>query len=146
MPVNRLPITGPPQAYDTFRIRAPITSHYRPATCAEVNCPHWANGWATAVDTTSELGQDQADYIRHRSGRHYTESRPGPGLIRFEFPAGQTCFRSADHVVALERDPVFVRHHGVPHIRVAATRQFDRADQWVEEFADHQQRLATERE
>lgn len=135
----------PPHARLTFAILQPRSTHFRRATCAEVECPHMVTGWVTTVDEATELGAMQAHYIRREAGRSFTEARGEDGLTSFTFPAGQPCFRQADHRISLEREPIFVRregdHRGNP--RAAEARVFARADQWVDDFASHQDRLAT---
>ncbi len=67
-----------------FNMSKPKNTHTRPATCLEVNCPPYLNGWDTIVPTNS----DDAEYIRHDVMQRFTEYREGP-LSRFRFPAGQ---------------------------------------------------------
>ena len=148
---NRVPLAGPPGAYDAYRLSAPIQTHRRPATCAEVECKHHLEGWVTRVDEATTDGRRLSDgafvggsiaaaWIRNMSDRHYSEHRDPTGLTVFTFPAGQDCFRVADHTVPLEREPFYTRTRGsAPH----AVTGYDRADQWVDDFAANQDRLST---
>jgi hypothetical protein len=142
--VTHPPRTAPPELYRTFAISAPLSSHWRDATCAEVECTSSAQGFTVTCDLRTELGLRQARYIRDHSGRSWTHEVLGSGvMIRFSFPAGQRCF--AQHRVPLEREPIFVVRNG-DHRGVgrgpAGKRVFDRPEHWVETFAEHQQGLA----
>src|SRR3954464_496881 len=69
--------------------------HYRPATCAEVECPQWAHGWITRVPR----GTDLETYLESGvHGRRFTETTGlGAGEREFLFGPGQECFRSSTH-------------------------------------------------
>lgn len=139
--MNRIQPVGPVQAYKTYSVIAPVATHFRAATCAEVDCPNHVNGWRTVVDERLELGQRQAHYIRRESRRKYTEQRGEDGLTTFEFEAGQTCF--AQHKTRLARPETFLVRGG-DHRGSAGlgTYRHSRAADWVEDFALHQQGIA----
>lgn len=142
--VNRiLPRLGADKV-KTYQLLAPVSTHRRPATCAEVECQAHAFGWRTTVDESNMLGQAQAHYIRRESGRSFTESRGQDGLTAFVFVAGQKCF--GEHTVTLERDPIFVVKDGDFRGNPRGTRPriHDHPEHWVEDFAEHQDRIATE--
>ena len=65
--------------YKTYRAVAPVKTHFRPATCAEVDCQNYVNGWKTVVPSSS----DHAQYIRSadfKRSYHYTERAAEGGL------------------------------------------------------------------
>lgn len=133
-----LPVT----AVKSFGIKAPRATHFRPATCAEVDCPMHLDGWQSVIDESTELGQEQAYYIRNGSRRRFTEDRNlMPGVTVFVFEAGQTCFRQ--HEQRLDRPELFIVRggdwRGNP---TGERRQHANGDDWVDEFANHQDRLA----
>ena len=70
------------------------------------------------------------------------EVRNPLGLTEFTFEAGQTCF--VEHRVPLEREPLYVVRDGDwrGNPRGTAPRIHTRPDDWVDDFAEHQQRLA----
>jgi hypothetical protein len=140
-PINRPTPQLPAQAMKTYQLVAPITTHYRSATCSEVACPAHQQGWSTLVDETTPLGRRQAAYIRIQAGRQFTEERTPEGTT-FAFPAGQRCFRP--HQVSLEREPLYIVRDGDwrGNPRGTKPRQHTRAENWVEDFATHQQTLA----
>lgn len=134
----------PVQAVKTYEIQAPASTHFRPSTCAEADCPNFAGGWASVVDESTELGQQQAHYIRNQAGRRYSEDRNrAPGLTVFVFEAGQTCF--ATHRQRLDRPEIFlVRDGDWRGNPTGAVRPHVNADDWVDDFANHQDQLASQ--
>ena len=141
--VFRLEPNLPVGAYRTFSVRSPISTHTRIASCLEVDCPAMERGWVTTVDESTLLGQRQAHYIRNASARHYTESRTAGGRVAFTFPPGQKCFQ--EHRVSLERPEIFTARPGDWRIRPARHDIYvhKRADDWLDEFATNQDKLAT---
>jgi hypothetical protein len=124
----------------TYQILSPRPTHFKDAGCEEARCRHMRDGWKSIVDEATELGRQQADYIRRISGRSFTESRDETGLTVFVFAAGQRCFRQ--HTVKLEREEIYVvrggDHRGNPR---GERRVHGRPEEWVEDFAEHQERL-----
>lgn len=122
----------PVGAMKTYSVAAPLETHWRDATCEEVGCPNFEHGWMTAVDESTDLGQAQANYIRHGAGRHFVE-RGTPTHTEFLFEAGQRCF--AAHQVPLERDPLLLvrmgdwRGYGPARVHV-------RPGDWIEDMQE----------
>jgi len=116
--------------HKAYQIVAPVSTHFRKATCKEVECRGYVNGWVTRVLPDSP----QALYIRAHSGRRFIESRNEDGTASFTFPPGQMCFRASDHHVSLEREPIYVVRD-----RDAVSRR--ESHNWVDDFATHQQSL-----
>jgi len=137
----RITPQAPPQFYKTYQIVSPISTHYRTGTCEEFGCLAHQHGWQTGVDESTELGQRQAHYIRALSGRRFVERRTEIGLTAFTFEAGQKCF--AEHKVPLDRPELYVVRggdfRGNPRNEV---RKHSGADSWVNDFAEHQDRIA----
>jgi hypothetical protein len=129
----RIPPLMPASAYKTFEVSQPLQTHFRPATCQEVDCDAYARGWQTTVDTATPLGVKQANYIRLVSGRHFTFTETGT-LVAFVFAPGQKCF--AQHRVSLEREQFFIArggdHRGNP--RQEGRVHANPAD-WVDDFS-----------
>ena len=126
----------PPGAFRSFTILAPVSTHFRPATCEEVRCEQHVHGWATTVETAGP----QDHYIRRESGRSFTvEVLPG-GLTRFTFEPGQACFRSGDHKVRLEREEIYVARAGDWRGTDGDVIRHSGSADWVDEFATLQDR------
>jgi hypothetical protein len=132
----------PASDYKTYQILQPKATHWRKATCEEIRCAAGENGWRSVIDESTELGQRQAYYIRKQSGRKFSEEKLPNGLTQFSFPSGQNCF--ADHQERIEDRPelYFVKggdKRGNP--RGTPTRQHTKAEFWVEDFQENQDKL-----
>lgn len=142
--LSRVAPVGPARAYQTFQAAAPVATHWRKATCAEVECPHYTHGWATTV-----LPGSEEEALIRRAGRHWQdEVRGGPwpdegGFLRFVFAPGQPCFAAHRHRVPLERPPLFVVRDGDWRGGAGLIRRHTRGADWVEDFAEHQDKLIT---
>lgn len=124
--------------YRTYQIIAPAATHFRPATCAEIQCGAHVNGWKTIVASDSP----QAQYIRSgSSGRTYTATQPVLGMTEFVFPAGQQCFAASNHRVPLERDPLYRVRDGA-----SAPITHTRPELWTEDLAGHLDKVKRIRE
>lgn len=140
--VHRIIPVLPAQAYKTYQIVAPRSTHFRPGTCEEAECGAHARGWRTLVDESTDLGQQQAHYIRMLSGRRFTAERTAEGLTAFTFAPGQTCFQQ--HQVPLEREPHYLVRGGDFRGNPGGARPYQhvKGDDWVDDFAEHQNRIA----
>ena len=140
-PVNRIAPKLPARDMQTFEIASPVSTHTRPGTCEEVECQAYANGWKMVIDLGTDLGQKQAYYIKHHSGRSYTVESQQDGLVTLIFKADQPCFQ--EHRVRLERPEIYrVKggdFRGNPLKTI--TRVHKKPEFWVEEFAENQERL-----
>lgn len=130
-----------PEAFQTFQAVAPKETHTVPATCEEVECDQYANGWKMKIDISTPLGQQQARYIKYDSGRSYTVYDQRDGLVTLMFQSGQECFQ--EHRRAIERDPIFrvKGGDGRGNPLRTPTRVHKRAEFWVEEFALNQDKI-----
>ena len=129
----------------TFRISSPIATHYRPASCADVDCSAHLHGWRTTVDIGTDLGREQAAYIRAHAGRRHVEPTEDGRLVAFTFEPGQVCFAAADHRVPLDRPEIFRTSIG-PALGVDDIVHTLRPDQWVDDFATHLDGIRAARE
>lgn len=123
-------------AYQTYAWAAPRDTRIK-SVCEEVGCLAWLHGWETVINEATELGARQAACIRHQSGRTFRESRTAEGLTVFRFEAYQRCF--ANH----ETRPAvwWVRGGDWRQDRGLIRRHVSGRD-WVEDFAEHQDRIA----
>ena len=104
--IRRL-IRTPVEHQRTFQIDQPLETHFRRATCQEVECKAYAFGWKMGFDLTDPDKVAAARAIRDKSGRTFTVELvdalgPNPKVI-LTFAAGQRCFQT--HRVPLEREP-----------------------------------------
>lgn len=137
----RIPPAMGPENYKSYQIRRPWATHWVPATCEAAGCLNHLQGWQTVVPADSP----QADYIRHDRSRRHAETQEA-GLSTFTFEAGQTCF--TQHKVPADRQEIFVVKDGDwrGNPRGTAPRIHQNADDWVEDFALHQDRIKTQLE
>jgi hypothetical protein len=140
MTLIRFPRSMTERKKDEYSINRPLPTHWRPATCAEVNCPHYLHGFQTVVDEHTTLGQAQANYIRHDRTRQHKETRRPDGLTVFSFEPGQRGFAPhCDHKLPLEITPLFEQRAG----GIALARL--PFPEWADQFNDHMERAAGNR-
>lgn len=143
-PTNRIKPRLPVQAYTSWEVRAPLAQtqdFWRKATCAEVDCPRYLGGFVARIDETTTLGQAQATYLRKDRTRRAVESRD-TGLTVFTYGPGTICFKADEHLVRTERPSLFIRRGGDWRATTEPATTYARPEQWVEDFAAHQNRLA----
>lgn len=94
----------------------PLSTHWRRASCAEVECEQWQRGWVVVLDPAAPAYAELRRAI-DASGRRYritttdavNEERGmvlPPGLEAAVFDGGQTCFR--EHLLPLDREPLYI--------------------------------------
>lgn len=134
--MNRLEPALPTGAMQTYQAAA-VSDKTVVAACQSVGCTAYQLGWDTVVDEETMLGQRQAAYIRQSAGRSFRELRTEAGLTVFRFDAYQRCF--ADHET---RPAVYLVRGGDHRANTGLIRKHVDPDDWVEDFAEHQDRLA----
>jgi len=144
--LNRITPKLGPAAFKSYSLRAPLSTHWRKATCEEYECDSYLHGWVTVVDTATELGQQQAHYIRHDRSRRCHEETTGTSLVSFTYPPGQEMFPcpAHDHHVGVGRPPLMLvtggDWRGNPRGTPAVAHR--RIEDWIDDCATHQDRLA----
>lgn len=139
--INRMPPRMGTRSYLTFAARTPLATHSRKATCAEVGCKAWTEGMTIPL-----TGIDPAlEHTARHSGRHFREVDGvmyGLGVGRYlVFAPGQPCFVSHKHRVSLERAAFYFVGRG-DYRSFDIQRATPRNEQdWVDQFANHQQQL-----
>lgn len=135
--MNQPPI-GPSAAYQTYSIKAPLSTHFRPATCEEVGCPDYQYGWKVHLEGVPENLRSTA----LNSGRKYTVEQEGPGLTWIVYEAGQKCFQHRKHRTRLERPELFlVRGGDVRGNPTGEQRIHKRAEDWIEDLHEHTDKI-----
>jgi hypothetical protein len=110
----------------------PLATHWEVATCEDVDCPAWLNGWKTILPADSDLIS-----VLKRAGRTYTEARAEGGMIEFTFAAGQPCFRASMHRQQTERPGLYI--HGQENQGQRVVKE----DEWQERFEETMDGLAS---
>jgi hypothetical protein len=138
----RMPTALPVTAMQTHVIAAPLATHWRTATCEEVQCAAYLNGWKLAL-----TGLDEGDIWQARNcGRRYVEvpDDGGPVLV---FEPGQPCFKTSKHRIRTDRPELFVvrggDHRGNP-LKIPDQR-FSGPDAWQDHMATHLEKIQNRR-
>jgi hypothetical protein len=133
-----------PGAYQTYRISAPTKTHWVSATCAEIECEPYMNGWTSSLDISTPQGMQTAQAIKDKYKQgSYTVQVLDSGLVQFKFIAGLPCFKSSMHKRQIGPDILLVQggdYRGNP--RGIATRVHTKPEFWAEDFAENQLKLA----
>lgn len=129
---------GPAWAYRTYRMLSPM-SHRRPATCEEVECKWWMNGWTSLLDVSDPKQAGQANWIRLHSKRHFTVTQDGT-CVTFTFQPGQNCFNKhtipyKPHLFLVQGGDWRGNPRSVPVVRHSGVQA------WVDDFAENQQAI-----
>ena len=127
----RLPPQGPVQVYQTFSVRTRSDRAVK-TVCEKVGCPAWRQGWESVIDERTDLGKQQAAYIRTQSGRTFREQKTAAGLTVFRFESGQRCF--AEHQTRPEL--YLVRDGDYRGNPTGRRRVHTRAADWVEHMQE----------
>lgn len=136
--VDRIEPVGLPGAYQTYAVKSPLTTHYVPATCEEVRCEDYLNGWMVKLPGLSP----QLIHAAKNAGRHYREIEIEHGVMALVFEAGQPCFRASTHRKPNGRPEIFIKRKGDFRTPRSPVTRFKRAEDWRDDFGEHQERLA----
>ncbi len=129
----------PVQAMKTYSISAPQRTHWRPATCAEVDCPNHLHGWRVRVEGLPP----ELLHTAKTSGRRYEVLDVTEGETWLVFEPGQVCFQASQHKLPTGRPELYVVRGGDWRGNPTGERRIHtRPELWVEDFGEHQQRLA----
>lgn len=107
-PLNRVTPALPAAQMQTFAFIAPAETHWRKATCAEVECGAYLNGWTL---NTAGLAEQDVHLAKH-AGREFVATEGPDGGETLTFAAGQPCFRASAHRLRLDREEIFLKHGG----------------------------------
>lgn len=140
--INRIQPKLPVQLVKTYGILAPRTTHYRKATCEEVNCKAFMNGWSTTLDESVQYQRNLAEWIRSQREWKYRDTKDEHGKTVFWFPAGQKCFNYLEHEKRLDRPELYIVRGGDWRANTGVIRRHDKGEHWVEDFAEHTETLA----
>lgn len=129
-----------PQAYQTYAYSRGRDIR-RKAACQEVGCEAYRHGWESAFDESTELGRQQAHYVRTQSGRTFREYRSEAGLTVFRFEPYQRCF--ADHQTIAE---AFYVRGGDWRLNQGLIRRHANGRDWAEDMAEQLDTIRTAQE
>lgn len=102
------------------------------ASCRDVECEAWKNGFILPIDERTVLGKNQAKYLRSREcGRDHVEKHRANGITEFIFPVGTYCF--VQHKVRPEQFLTRIENHNSVVVG---------AEQWAYEFQETTELIA----
>jgi len=137
-----------PSRQQDFRIRRPLKTHWEDVTCREFGCPNYVQGWMTILPQADDL----CDWIRYKSGRHFSERTEGE-LTEFTFPPGQECFSQLNPKTKHRRptrEPIYehARNRGLSLVLsggeltgISGVTRHERPEDWVEHSSEQLDRL-----
>ena len=135
----RVDPTLPVGAVETFQIAAPRSTHWRSATCAEVQCQPHLSGWVTKV----LAGSPDEQLLRQARRNLWSRVEAAPdGFLNYHFTAGVKCLGAVRHRIRIDRPELFVLRDG-DWRWLGEPRVFDRSDQWVDHFATRLDQIKT---
>jgi hypothetical protein len=131
-----------PDKYQTYQIAAPHQTHYRPATCEEVDCERYLNGWRVDVQALSEQQRHAIITSCYQFTQVDEVDDAGVQLIFWEFAAGQRCFQASNHQLPSGRPALFLVRQG-DYRASKVIHQYRDPESWRDDFAEHQDKWAT---
>lgn len=144
---NRLVPEAGPEHFKTFSQRAPLSTHWRMATCEEYECEKFLNGFVLNINLSTDLGQQQFHYVtKVDRSRRGTFQRLSEHLVRVTYGPGNPCFEpeKSSHRIPIGRPPLLLvtggDFRGNP--RGIPVRQHRTPEDWADEFANHTNKLA----
>jgi hypothetical protein len=131
---------APPSAYQSYVLDRPSTRQFWvKVTCEEYGCLDYLNGWR--VDAAL-LGPEHWADIR-AMGYRYERLDIAAGNQQLVFEAGQTCFRASTHELPTLAEPLYLVKPGHRGAYLGRGRQHTRGIDWVEDFAEHTDKIMT---
>jgi len=135
-----------PEYYKSYSLRQPRNTHFRPATCEEFECDEFMFGFVLTMDLSTDLGQRQLDYVKRDKSRRCHLQRLSLNIMKAVYGPGNDCFepKRSTHKILVGRPPVLLVAEGDwrGNPRRTPTRVHRRVEDWVDDFANHQQALA----
>lgn len=129
-----------------YVLLAPLATHWRPATCAEVECSRWTTGFEIVIPSGPGAAERIA-YLRADRTRSKTEWARLDGAVVFRFPPGTPLYAGNpehdNHRIRLDRPEIYgVSDRSTDFQLRLHTGRGNGADDWVDDFANHQDRLS----
>ncbi len=147
--LNRVVPAAPSSLFRTFSASQPVATHWRRASCEEVQCPKLAGGWEITVPPDSqELAtlaaacRGELDGVKRGYGQHFTQP---DGMLTYVFPPGQPCLGALAHRVPLDRPAVFRHRDGDWRGGSGRVVVHSSAESWRDELGENQLRLRDQR-
>jgi hypothetical protein len=148
--VNRIAPAMGPEGYKTYEMDMPLGTHWRPVSCEDYECDDFMHGFVLTVDTSTDLGKKQFHFVTHDKTRKMSMQRVGEYVFKFLYGPGNKCFKNVEgdprrHKLPIGRPPFFLVSGGDwrGNPRGTPTMTHRRPEDWIDDFANHQDKLAT---
>lgn len=137
--VHRFPAKLPVSTMQTYAIKAPRQTHTRPATCEEVGCRMFLQGWITRVPFDSPQYQMLQQVVKGRSPdalKRDAKEITGIGSTEAEFlfNPGTPCFKASTHRKKLDRPELYLVRGGDWRANTGLIRRHTKPEHWVEDM------------
>ncbi len=141
--VSRIAPAAGPENFKTYSWSRPLSTHWRKATCEEVQCEDFTNGFVFTCDISTPLGERQYNYCSHDRERSYTIDEEGPYIRHFIYPPGNRGFagNKHDHRLPVGREPLYAVRAGDWRKYLAPPVQHKYVDDWIEDMSENQNRI-----
>ncbi len=137
-PVQRIQPRLPVRLMQTFKVSRPLATHTRPATCEEVQCPDFINGYQVrlpfADDRITLL--KAAAYGRVDGMQRAIHEVTCIGDAERTFILSGPCLKATTHRVSLERPENYLVRGGDWRANTGLIRRHTRPELWVEDMSE----------
>lgn len=141
--VRPQPMSSNPNDYKTYTFATPARTHFRWADCEEYQCVSFRFGFKLTIDLSTTLGLAQYDFAKKDKTRSFAENRVNLQLIELIYPPGTRCWDWRDHRVPVDRPPILIVRGGDWRAHTGLIRRHVRPEDWADDAATHQDKLAT---
>lgn len=148
--VTRVAPLMEPQYYKTYEVDMPLATHWRWVSCEDYECDPFLQGFVLTCDLSTELGQKQAHFALNDKTRSCSMQRVSETMVKFLYKPGNKCFHNIPgdplrHRLPIGRPPFYLVAGGDwrGNPRGTPTMTHRRPEDWIDDFANHQDKLAT---
>lgn len=142
-PLNRVEPKLPASAMRSHLILAPEQTHFRAATCEEIQCPQFLKGYGVPLKDidAEDLGLLRSFIETYKLKASRVEIKDGEWHLWFE--AGQRCLRASTHRMRIEKPEIFVVRDGDHRGNPLGTDPiiFSGADAWADSLQTNLDKL-----
>lgn len=116
-----------------YIIASPFETHWRPATCEEVWCPHYRLGWRIRIEHL----MPQHEAAIYRCGKKFVRIDVLEGESYYFFEAGQPCFQADHHRVLNGTPEIFAQRN----LETGRLVRHSGPDAWINASGEHAEHL-----
>lgn len=124
----------------TYAVKSPVSTHTRPATCAEIECVVWCAGFTLTlpvgsdkIEHVKQLMRGELDGIQRLDAKVQRDGN----LVHIRFAKGTPCLSATRHRVSLNRPELYVVRGGDWRGNTGVLRKHTKPEHWVEDFEEN---------